>query len=57
MAETRAFDPAHPGLGWQPAVPLPLFVGYRLRKCLCDCGARFRNRALYDAHWRAEHGQ
>jgi hypothetical protein len=36
---------------WRPAIPLPLYVGFGLRKCQCFCGKRFKDRKAYEAHY------
>ena len=40
---------------WSVAIPEPYFVGWRLKKALCDCGLTFKNRDLYREHYRTEH--
>lgn len=38
-----------------PAIPLPLFVGWKLRKCRCDCGDVFRSQLRYREHYAYAH--
>jgi hypothetical protein len=40
---------------WVPAIPEPLYVGWRLRRCRCDCGETFRNRRRYREHYALAH--
>lgn len=40
---------------WVPAIPLPLFVGFRLRKCRCECGQTFPNKLRYREHFALAH--
>ena len=40
---------------WGPAIPEPFFVGWRLRKCRCDCGRVFKSRDKYREHYAAGH--
>ena len=40
---------------WVPAIPEPLFVGFRLRKCRCDCGDLRPNRQSYREHYALAH--
>lgn len=40
---------------WVPAIPLPLFVGWRLRKSRCSCGQTFRNQHRYREHFALAH--
>lgn len=40
---------------WVPAIPEPLFVGFRLRKARCDCGETFRGRLRYREHFALVH--
>ena len=39
---------------WVPAIPEPLWVGWRLRKPSC-CEIKFKTLADYEKHYRAEH--
>lgn len=41
--------------GWVPTPPEPMFVGWRLRKCLCDCGDVFPDRLAYRGHYALVH--
>lgn len=38
-----------------PAVPEPLYVGWRLKKCKCDCGEVFKSRREYRGHYAYAH--
>lgn len=38
-----------------PAIPEPFWVGWRLRKARCDCGATFRGKAAYEGHYALVH--
>lgn len=38
-----------------PAVPEPLYVGWRLKKCQCDCGEVFKTRREYRGHYAYAH--
>lgn len=38
-----------------PAIPEPLFVGWRLRRCRCDCGETFKDRMAYRGHYALVH--
>lgn len=40
---------------WVPAIPEPLFVGFRLRKCRCDCGEVRKSRESYREHYALAH--
>lgn len=40
---------------WVPAVPEPFYLGFFRKKCRCDCGERFRSRALYEKHYVYTH--
>lgn len=40
---------------WVPAIPLPLFVGFGLRKSRCDCGRTFKDQEAYRAHYALVH--
>lgn len=40
---------------WVPAIPLPLYVGWRLQKCRCHCGRTFRNEEIYEGHYALIH--
>lgn len=40
---------------WVPAIPEPLFVGFGLRKCRCDCGEVRRSRLSYREHYALAH--
>lgn len=40
---------------WVPAIPEPLFVGWRLRKCRCACGETFKGRTAYRGHYALVH--
>jgi len=40
---------------WVPAIPEPLFVGWRLRKCRCDCGETFKDKVSYQGHYALVH--
>lgn len=38
-----------------PATPKPLYVGWRLKKCQCDCGEVFKNEREYRSHYAYVH--
>lgn len=40
---------------WVPGIPEPLFVGFGLRRCRCDCRRTFRNRETYRGHYALVH--
>lgn len=40
---------------WEPSPPLPLYVGWRLTRCQCQCGRRFKTESLYRSHWIRQH--
>ena len=40
---------------WVPAVPEPLWVGFRLRKAKCHCGEVRKSRQSYVEHYVYEH--
>lgn len=40
---------------WVPAIPEPLFVGWRLRRCRCNCGETFKDRVTYRGHYALAH--
>lgn len=40
---------------WVPAIPEPLYVGVRLRKCRCDCGEVRKGRKSYREHYALAH--
>lgn len=40
---------------WAPAIPEPLYVGVRLRKCRCDCGEVRKGRKSYREHYALAH--
>ena len=43
---------------WMPIPPHPLYLGWRLVRCRCQCGRKFKNVELYREHWvKAGHGQ
>ena len=46
-----------PDGSWKPAIPIPLWVGWRLNTPSC-CGIRFRGKDKmtdYEAHYMADH--
>jgi hypothetical protein len=40
---------------WVPAIPEPLWVGWRLRRARCLCGRTFRDAETYQGHYALEH--
>lgn len=40
---------------WVPAIPEPMFVGFRLRHCRCDCGEIRKTRRSYREHYALTH--
>ena len=36
---------------WQPAMAMPYFVGFGLRKSRCGCGQVFKTREEFEAHY------
>jgi hypothetical protein len=44
-----------PDGSWEPACPLPLWVGLRHRTAQCECKQRFASYPAYETHWRNTH--
>lgn len=40
---------------WVPAIPEPMFLGWRLRPFRCSCGERFHERLSYEGHYALVH--
>lgn len=40
---------------YRPAIPLPMFVGRRLKKHRCDCGDVFKTMLAYREHYAYAH--
>jgi hypothetical protein len=40
---------------WVPVVPVPLYVGFRLRRTQCKCGRRFKTMEHYEGHYALVH--
>lgn len=40
---------------WVPAIPEPMWVGFRLRRAECTCGKKFSNRDGYRDHYAYAH--
>ncbi|MDE2096474.1 MAG: hypothetical protein KGL39_04450 [Patescibacteria group bacterium] len=40
---------------WVPSIPYPLFVGFRLRKAVCECGRKFKSQEAYEGHYALKH--
>lgn len=40
---------------WIPAMPIPLFVGWRLKRCQCVCGRKFPDLEEYRGHYALRH--
>ena len=36
---------------WRPSVPLPLFVGFGLKRAQCVCGQKFKTQQAYKEHY------
>lgn len=36
---------------WRPAMSMPLFVGFGLKKAQCGCGRTFKDIEDYNAHY------
>lgn len=54
----ESFDPKHPDLGWQPAIPEPLWVWswrtFSLSVPSC-CGVKFKTTDDYGSHYLRVH--
>jgi hypothetical protein len=40
---------------WLPAIPEPLYVGWGLRHCRCECGEVRKTRLSYQEHYALAH--
>jgi hypothetical protein len=47
---------------WRPSIPMPLYVGFGLKKARCECGQTFKTEQAYKEHfiyfavWQNESG-
>lgn len=37
--------------GWRPAIAMPYFIGFGLKKARCKCGRKFKNQEEFEAHY------
>lgn len=40
---------------WVPPIYCPYYFGWRLKKCKCICGKKFKNEEDYRAHYAYKH--
>lgn len=55
MSQVSASMQTQTRRGWVPAIPEPFYIGFRLRRCRCDCGLTFRNKQRYREHYAYQH--
>jgi hypothetical protein len=54
-ADSRMSTLRHEGFGWMKARPLPFYFGWGLKRCRCDCGAKFKTEVEYNDHYDTVH--